>query len=118
MAHSSTTFAPGNRFGRGRPKGSLNKVTAEAREMARALLQDPEYRENLVTRLRTGTVAPAVEVMLWNYAYGKPKDELAIQLEILIGREMARIAELTEGARSLAPEVALLEAPEEEGVEP
>jgi hypothetical protein len=51
-----------------------NKVTIEAKRAATELVDDPEYRKNLLERLRKGKVAPAVETMLWSYAHGKPKD--------------------------------------------
>jgi hypothetical protein len=60
--------------GKGRPKGSQNKSTGEVRDLARALVNDPEYRRNLDVRLKRGKLAPMVESMLWHYAYGKPKE--------------------------------------------
>ena len=62
----------------GRRKGTPNKVTAEARAVCAAILDDPTYRTNLTARARAGTLAPAVEAMLWHYAFGKPKDSLDV----------------------------------------
>ena len=62
----------------GRRKGTPNKVTAEARTVCAAILDDPTYRTNLTARARAGTLAPAVEAMLWHYAFGKPKDSLDV----------------------------------------
>ena len=62
----------------GRPLGSVNKSTAEVKEVARDLVDDPEYRDILRTRLKSGECSPAVESMLWYYAYGKPKEQLEI----------------------------------------
>ena len=64
----------------GRRKGTPNKVTAEARAVCAAILDDPTYRTNLTARARAGTLAPAVEAMLWHYAFGKPKDSLDVTL--------------------------------------
>lgn len=61
--------------GPGRPKGIPNKVTAEIRQLARHLLQDKAYRRSLRRRLVNGTLGP-LEIVLWHYAYGKPKDQL------------------------------------------
>lgn len=58
----------------GRPKGTPNKVTIEVRELARAMVENETYRSRLGRRLRSGKLAPAVETMLWHYAYGKPKE--------------------------------------------
>ena len=39
-------------------------------------MDDPEYRRRLGEWLRGGELSPAVEVMLWHYAKGKPEDEV------------------------------------------
>jgi len=63
---------------RGRPKGVPNKATHEVRAVAQAIVEDPEYRRNLLARVRKGKAAPAVESLLWHYAYGKPKDTVEL----------------------------------------
>jgi hypothetical protein len=55
-----------------------NKATVEARAACAALVDDPEYQTSLRQRLVTGTLAPAVETMLWYYAKGKPKETVAV----------------------------------------
>jgi len=62
-------------YGPGRPKGSQNKHTIEAKELARQLVSNPTYRQQLQARLRAGE-AGAMEPMLWAYAFGKPKEQL------------------------------------------
>ena len=62
----------------GRRKGTPNKVTAEARAVCAAILDDPTYRTNLTARARAGTLAPAVEAMLWHYAFGRPRESLEV----------------------------------------
>ena len=62
----------------GRPKGTPNKVTAEVREVAQSIVEDPIYREVLKQRLLMGKLAPAMESMLWHYAYGKPKERVEL----------------------------------------
>ena len=59
--------------GPGRKKGTLNKVTAEAKAACAAIVDDSTYRKKLMVRAKAGKLAPAVEAMLWHYAYGKPK---------------------------------------------
>ena len=64
----------------GRRKGTPNKVTAEVRVVCAAILDDPTYRTNLTARARAGTLAPAVEAMLWHYAFGKPRESLEVTM--------------------------------------
>ena len=58
----------------GRPKGALNKATLEGREFARGILGSEEYREWLEARVADKSLAPQLEVMLWHYGFGKPKE--------------------------------------------
>lgn len=78
--------------GPGRPKGSLNKHTIEAKQLARQLVSDPTYRQNLQERLRMGE-AGAMEPLLWAYAFGKPKEETDLNwnLEKLTDRELDQL---------------------------
>jgi hypothetical protein len=62
----------------GRPKGSQNKTTNEVRDAARAIVDDPVYREALKLRVIAGT-APHMETLLFHYAYGKPRDVLSLE---------------------------------------
>ncbi len=66
-------------------------VTAKARAVCTAILDDPTYRTNLTVRARAGTLAPAVEAMLWHYAFGKPKDSL----DVTVGRAGGDLSELS-----------------------
>jgi hypothetical protein len=71
-------FRPGQSGNpRGRQKGVPNRATQEVREIARAIVDDAEYRRSLLTRIRKGKLAPAVESLLWHYVYGKPKETVA-----------------------------------------
>ena len=86
-------FKPGHMKMENRTKSVPNRATAEMREFARSLFEDPAYKKALRERLIKGQ-AGSVEVQLLHYAYGKPKSEetataiswLAI-LENLIARE-------------------------------
>ena len=60
----------------GRRRGTTNKVTAEARAVCAAIVDDPAYRKKLVARAKAGELPPAIEAMLWHYAYGKPKEQV------------------------------------------
>jgi len=43
------------------------------------LVDDPAYRRRLLKDLRSRKVAPAIEAMLWHYAYGVPKQAVAVE---------------------------------------
>lgn len=78
-------FAPGNRESTGRPAGCENTTTREIRELARAILEQPEALAILMKQARAGTLHPVIHRELMHYAYGKPKETLAIEggLEVL-----------------------------------
>jgi len=60
---------------KGRQPGSRNRATVEAREFAKQLIDDDEYRAALRRRMIRGT-AGAIEAVIWAYAYGKPVDRI------------------------------------------
>jgi hypothetical protein len=66
-------------FHKGKPKtggrhaGTPNKATVEIKEFARSILEDPLYQKRLRGRISQGK-APQIEVLLFHYAYGKPKE--------------------------------------------
>jgi len=71
---SDMSFRPGHEKQGGRKSGTPNKLTGEAREVARRLLADAAYQRSLQKRLIRGE-APRLEVHLWELAYGKPRVE-------------------------------------------
>lgn len=60
---------------RGRLRGTRNKVTLEAREIATRLVDDLAYRDRLRRRMIDGT-AGAMEPLMWFYAKGKPTERV------------------------------------------
>lgn len=50
----------------------------EARIFALRVVRDPAYREALLHHARARRLQPAVEIMLWHYAYGKPPDRIEL----------------------------------------
>jgi len=59
-----------------RARGS--RVPNEARDFSAGILRSEEYKLSVKTRAKNGTLPPAVEQLLWHYAYGKPVDRLEI----------------------------------------
>lgn len=62
----------------GRPKGSVNKVTMVVRDLSHQLL-NPAYFKKLQADVEARDLHPSVEIMLWYYAFGKPKDTLQVK---------------------------------------
>lgn len=99
--------APGRPFTKGdpragRPKGVPNKVTREAKALAKSIIEDAEYQGRLLRDARRGKLAPPIEAQLWHYAYGKPKEHVAVEggLEALI----VRIVDDARAARESDPD--------------
>jgi hypothetical protein len=61
------------RKGGGRPRGVPNKASLEIKKSARLLVEDEDYQASLKQRITAGK-APHMETLLFQYAYGKPKD--------------------------------------------
>lgn len=76
-------FAKGKAKTGGRKAGTPNKATAEIKDVARSLLEDPVYQAKLKQRLRDGK-APQIEQLLYHYAYGKPTDNLKVAREFTL----------------------------------
>lgn len=55
---------------------AVKAAAEESRKLSRRLLSDPAYRATLRKRLREGTIQPGVEMGLWYYAYGKPRETI------------------------------------------
>ena len=71
-------FTEGHRKVGGREKFTPNKRTVMGREFAERLVNDPEYIASVEARAKAGKLPPGVEVMLWYYALGKPKEQLEV----------------------------------------
>ena len=70
----------------GRRTGTPNKITVEAKAVCAAIVDDPTYRKKLIARAKAGELAPAIEAMLWHYAYGKPKELVEHSGEVTVAR--------------------------------
>lgn len=67
---------------RGRAPGTLNKATKEIRDICRGLLEDPIYQATLQKQIRAGKCPPPVVCLLYNYAYGKPKETVDATIDV------------------------------------
>lgn len=63
-----------------RPVGVPNRASTVARIAALRLLESVDYVESLKARVKAGTLAPAIEKMLWHYAYGRPVERIELSV--------------------------------------
>lgn len=91
-------FQPGDKRppGSGRAPGTPNKVTREVKDLCRNLVTDPDYLEALRLRLLGGELNGTMETTLWHYAFGKPKDTVAIEG----GKDMSLNIYLADGSET------------------
>jgi hypothetical protein len=73
-------YSPGNPGTGRKPKGCTNKATRLVQQFCREVLESKEYRESLYRRVVTDSLPPALEVMLYAYAYGKPKERVELNV--------------------------------------
>jgi hypothetical protein len=67
-------FQPGHQKRGGRKKGTPNKATLQEREFCQRIVTDEAYRTNLHDAMVNRRVAPAIECMVWDRAFGKVKE--------------------------------------------
>lgn len=63
----------------GRPAASAPSGKMTRKQFCKELLATKEYRESLLQRIVLGTLPPAVEVLLYHYADGKPVDKIEVK---------------------------------------
>ena len=56
----------------GRPKGVPNKATQEAKLFCVSLVDNPTYRAKFKAAFLSRSIEPALEILVWHYAKGKP----------------------------------------------
>lgn len=66
--------------GPGRPKGVPNRATVEIRHFCRAFVHDPKYLEAATRRVIAGK-SPQLELLIWQYAYGRPKSAEEVEAQ-------------------------------------
>lgn len=74
---------PGRPFVKGDPRagrkpGAQNRTTVEAKAFCVRVLKDQRYVKSIWRRIKTDSLAPAVETMIWYYAAGKPKERVEL----------------------------------------
>jgi hypothetical protein len=94
-------------------------LSMSVRDFARGILRSRDYRRSIIHRVTLGNLPPAVEVLLYHYAEGKPVDKIEVttpEMEQLTSEQLeARAMQLAVLARDLR---AREEAPAEPASEP
>ncbi len=75
--------------GSGRKKGTPNKKTVALRELMAALAGDVFYQEKLREDFRRRRVHPAVELRVWEYAVGSPKQQIEVSADVTMNERLA-----------------------------
>lgn len=58
--------------------GATNYTRGEIARRARCILESNDYQASLQDRIRNNDLSPAVETMLWYYAFGKPMEQVEL----------------------------------------
>lgn len=77
MPKVMTRLSPGLKKGGTNPGAGRPKTTEADRmvkKLAKRLVYDKEYQRTIQVKLRDGTLHPSVQILLWYYAAGKPKE--------------------------------------------
>jgi hypothetical protein len=97
-------------------KGMSGKLNEEQREFARRVLTlgkeggQAEYEANLRRRMLAGILAPALEVLVLHYMYGKPADTLVVKDKTPKGGHLAELTAEELRLRALAVAQQIVEA--------
>lgn len=98
----------------------LDKIVVEidiekARRIVSKIIYNPDYLRQLKRRALAGVLAPAVEMMLWHYLFGKPRDIVDVNVTHK-GEDLTQIPnkELAERARLLSVKILKEENQDEE----
>lgn len=86
-----------------KPKGQKSHRTREVKALAERLVTDPVYLKNLEKRLKAGR-APHMEITLFHYAFGKPRDIVKLEGSVAIEESQA-VAEFKAQLRGLSSKV-------------
>lgn len=85
--------------------GATNFTRHEAQKLARNIVESQDYRDSLTRRIKSDTLPPAVECMLWHYAYGKPIEQVNLNVTQHEDLSALGLDELFLRARELAQQI-------------
>lgn len=92
-------------------QGSTNLMRTIVQQRAREILESDDYKASLNRRIKSDTLPPGVETMLWHYAFGKPAETLNVNMN----EDLSKLSmdELLERARSLGEKIEEIKAVED-----
>lgn len=96
--------------------GATNATRGEAQRVARGLLDSLEYQKSIKDRIKTGTLPAAVEIMLWHYAYGKPMEQIELNVQGSVDLSGLSSDELLLRAEALRRKIADIRTLEEDAL--
>jgi hypothetical protein len=62
-------------------------------EFCKNVLRSREYRESLMRRILTDDLPPQIEMMLWDRAHGKMKDQLSLSGDVAVTKVVREIVD-------------------------
>ena len=77
-------------------------ISFAVRKACQELIDDPIYLKRLFQDLRARKLRPAVELMLWSYAYGKPKEMVQHSGTVSLAEELNSLTPEELHTRALA----------------
>ena len=80
--------------GSGRKRGTPNRKTVELRQLMGALAGDVDYQERFSRAFRRRRLHPSTEKRVWEYAIGKPKEQIEMSATLSMDARLAAEREL------------------------
>lgn len=80
--------------GSGRRRGTPNRKTVELRQLMGILAGDIEYQERFSRAFRQRRLHPSTEQRVWEYAIGKPKEQIEMSAKLSMDARLAAEREL------------------------
>ena len=80
--------------GSGRRRGTPNRKTVELRALMGALAGDIDYQERFSNAFRRRRLHPSTEMRVWEYAVGRPKEQIELSAKVSMDDRIAAEREL------------------------
>lgn len=74
--------------GSGRKRGTPNRKTVELRVLMGAMAGDIDYQRKLTHDFRKRRLHPSTEIKIWEYALGRPKEQLELSANVTMNEQM------------------------------